>query len=291
MQHRSGSVSRLPSGRWSVRVTCTDGKRRRTRETYATEGEARSVAALLVQRFDPRHRTLLAFGETWLDRLELAKARSIDTWRSLWRTWIAGTDLAAATLRGITAAQVRTWVAAIRAQRARQTATNALVLLRRCLAAAVDAGHVETNVAEGVRVPGGDARTREPWTYLEPGEIEAVLRAAADGADVVAFAIGTGLRAGELAALRTTDVHLDGTTPHVVVRYGRPPARPTKTGKIRQRERVPERRGAARQHRRGKPRLGRQDVAGERHGGRVGLVLVAEMLSPPSVAGGARGVG
>lgn len=110
MQHRSGSVSRLPSGRWSVRVTCTDGKRRRTRETYATEGEARSVAALLVQRFDPRHRTLLAFGETWLDRLELAKARSIDTWRSLWRTWIAGTDLAATTLRGITAAQVRTWV-------------------------------------------------------------------------------------------------------------------------------------------------------------------------------------
>lgn len=33
--------------------------------------------------------------------------------------------------------------------------------------------------------------------------------------------------------LRTADVHTEGDTPHVVVRYGRPPARPTKTGKVR----------------------------------------------------------
>lgn len=230
---RTGNVSQLPSGRWSVRVSLPGGQRRRCRETFDTEAEARRVAAALVERYAEAHRTLAGYAPGWLDAREVAGARSIATWRSLWRTWLEPHSIAREPLRALTPAMVRAWVGELRQQRARQTAANALHLLRRMLAGAVDAGLLEQNPAAGVRVPGGDARTVEPWTYLEPAEIDAVLRAAGDGADLVAFAIGTGLRAGELVALRTADVHTEGDTPHVVVRYGRPPARPTKTGKIR----------------------------------------------------------
>ena len=37
---------------------------------------------------------------------------------------------------------------------------------------------------------------------------------------IVAFALGTGLRYGELACLHMADVHVDGAEPHIVVRYG-----------------------------------------------------------------------
>jgi integrase len=48
-----------------------------------------------------------------------------------------------------------------------------------------------------------------------------------------AFAIGTGLRQGELYSLELRDVHLDDEHPHIVVRYGKPRQGKTKTGKIR----------------------------------------------------------
>src|SRR5208282_4127679 len=44
----------------------------------------------------------------------------------------------------------------------------------------------------------------------------------------------TGLRQGEMRALRDKDVHLDAEVPFITVRYGKPPMLPTKGGKVRE---------------------------------------------------------
>jgi hypothetical protein len=50
---------------------------------------------------------------------------------------------------------------------------------------------------------------------------------------LIEFAFGAGLRAGELGALRLTDLHVDGADRSVTVRYGGALAEPTKRGKSR----------------------------------------------------------
>lgn len=234
MRGRTGNVSKLPSGRWSVRITGPDGRRRRLRETFATEVEAARVSDLMVNATAGEHRTLLAYGPGWLDRRELRKDRAIASLRSLWRTWIEPSTVATKPLRLVTRLDVKRWIAELRGKRARQTAQNALNLLRAMFADALEEGLLVANPAEGVLVPKGLPRTEEPWTYLQPDEIAGVLGAVeGEVRDVVAFAIGSGLRAGELVSLRLADVRVEDPSPHVVVRYGGPPARPTKTGKIR----------------------------------------------------------
>lgn len=52
---------------------------------------------------------------------------------------------------------------------------------------------------------------------------------------LIEFAIATGLRQGEMRALRDADVHLDGIeVPYITVRYGKPPMKPTKSGQVRE---------------------------------------------------------
>jgi integrase len=51
---------------------------------------------------------------------------------------------------------------------------------------------------------------------------------------LIEFAIATGLRQGEMRALRDADVHVDAETPFITVRYGGPPHRPTKSGHVRE---------------------------------------------------------
>jgi integrase len=111
-----------------------------------------------------------------------------------------------------------------------QTVRNVLNLLRVCLQAAVDEGFLPSNPARDVRTPRGHgARTVETWTVLTPDEQQRLL-AAVPLPDrwIVAFALGTGLRQGELWSLRWEDV----TPEAIVVRYGTSQG-PTKSGKIR----------------------------------------------------------
>jgi hypothetical protein len=69
-------------------------------------------------------------------------------------------------------------------------------------------------------------RTDETSTFLSRVEADALI--GASGSCAVAFAVFTGLRSGELRALRWEDV----ADTHVIVRYGEP-GKPTKNGKIR----------------------------------------------------------
>jgi integrase len=67
----------------------------------------------------------------------------------------------------------------------------------------------------------GPGRTHEPWTYLEPKEQEALLESESIPEAVrllIAFAVGTGMRQGEIWNLATRDVCMSEN--QVIVRYG-----------------------------------------------------------------------
>lgn len=112
------------------------------------------------------------------------------------------------------------------------TVRRAFSLLRLALADAVRAEHIDANPASGAKLPKPKAA---PWAFLTAEEVAAVERGApgvpesARRAFVVA--IYTGLRQGELIALRWGDLTLDGPRPEVHVQ--RSHDGPPKSGKSR----------------------------------------------------------
>lgn len=215
------SVAQLPSGRWRVKAGGTY-----LRGTYATEGEARGVdAALREMASEPT--TFRAHASAWVDRRELAgMASAARTDRSRLATVLASAPWADWPVETVGRREVRRWLEAYGRGRATQTVRNALNLVRGAFAAALEDELCDENPARDVRVP-RERRTDDPWTFARPAEVAALLEVV-DEWSVVAFAVGTGLRAGEQAALRWEDVHGD----HIVVRFGGI-GRPTKGGKPR----------------------------------------------------------
>jgi integrase len=111
--------------------------------------------------------------------------------------------------------------------------THALNLVRKCLGDARRAGHIDTNPAQGLRPQRKDPERER--LYLTVEEIAAV--AACEAIPLRArccyrFAVYTGLRAGELWALRWGDVTLDGARPEVIVRRSHD-RETTKSGRVR----------------------------------------------------------
>ena len=257
----SGTVRRLPSGRWQARLVRPDGTRE-SLGTYRTRTEAdqalvQAEADQLRGEWAPTPDDPGTVGE-WADR------------------WLAGAHVRASTTRrytGIVTALRRTWrsraVTAVARDDVRGWATEMLVggsapatvqyavgTLRRILALAVEAGVLVTNPATGVRLPTPHPADIHPLT-IEQVDAPAVaiehpeLRPAGNGAKptgratrpdlalAVRLAAYCGLRAGELWGLRRRDVHL-GPHPALVVEQsvtagagGRLTTGPTKGGRDR----------------------------------------------------------
>lgn len=114
-----------------------------------------------------------------------------------------------------------------------QTKQNVLNVLRVIVASAIEDELIAVDPFLKISVE-PDKRTHDTWRYAMPALQRAMLAAAhAHERTIIAVAMYTGLRAGELATLRLEDVHADGDDPHFVVRYGTPPAKPTKTSTVR----------------------------------------------------------
>ena len=234
---RTGNVEPLKSGRWSVRISFGDGTRERL-GTFATEDEARRACQAALEEMgldkDEERKRLIDLADDFLDGRELDGVRSIGDNRSTWRTWIATAKFYRRPLKSLDQREVRRWARDIASKRADQTARNALNLLRRACAFAIEEkAWIRANPCEGVTVP-SKARTDYPWTYLTQSELPGRLVELATPHEwaVIAFAVGTGLRAGEQAALQLRDVHVDVADPFVTVRFGGI-GTPTKTGQIR----------------------------------------------------------
>lgn len=229
MARRQGSVT-PHRGRWRIRFT-VDGKQK-SGGVYDDRGEAEEVlAALLEQTGVTASLTVRAWGERWLDRREtIGLHRDVPADRSRWKCYVLSQPWADEPIDALTSKTLKAWMLDMVSRLGRQTICNAVNLLRVCLRDAVDAEVIPSNPAAELRVP-KMARTDEPWTWLKPGEIDALIHHA-DLPDyqraVFTTAIFTGAREGELFALRWRDVDLDGA--EVVFRYSW--GKPRKNGKV-----------------------------------------------------------
>lgn len=226
----TGSVHRRGEG-WRIKLRLPNG--REVSRTAPTEEAARAllkalrVEALAMERRgefepppEPAVETLATWGEAWLDRRE-TRIASPRKERSRWNCYVVGTPLAAMPLREITTPDVVKWLDGIeRGPRKPSPATCrlALALVRRALADARLLGMIDTNPAEGVPVRRGAQRER---LYLTAEELRAVVHCDAiplRARCCYVFAALTGLRPGELWALRWGDLTTEGDRPEVTVR-------------------------------------------------------------------------
>ena len=249
----SGSIDQLPSGRFRVRLA--DGMGAPIRGTFATrtdaEGALRGAIAILAeQQLAPTGSTTLAqWADLWFREREARGYRGVHEERSCWRNRIAPYSIATLPLVTITRAHVRTWIEEIRAvpvmRRSRKgrviRTTSVLMIgslrriravLRSMLGAAVEREMIPANPAGGFPLTAPAAAPR--WTYLTASEIEHVITHDLIPARfrwLYTVAIFTGLRRGEMWAIRWRDVTLDGDRPHIYVRGSH--ATTTKTGRER----------------------------------------------------------
>lgn len=242
-----GSVDQLPSGRWRVRVRNAEGKQR-TLGTYETEAEAEAVRGdadkIIARRAQASTTsgplTLAAWGKTWYAAREKEGIRGADKEWSVWRHHVESDPIAALALRAVTRAEVLAWMGRLQAKKVVRcarglgrvegdrtvsagTMRHALHVLRSALKAGRDAGHVDGDPTDDVHVPKAailKAAKVEAWTWLRAPEVERVV--ACKGYDlehrtIYGTAIFTGLREGEIWALRWVNVTLDGDAPEVFV--------------------------------------------------------------------------
>jgi integrase len=246
----TGTIEPLPDGRYRPRLPSPS---RRRLPVCASQEEADALLAAAIRSVvagaavDPKALTLRAWGERWCDDRETSGLRGAVKDRRRWRLHIAASPLGDLCLRAIARADVVAWLDELLRKRvapgrghhvapdrrvSRSTVQGSLNLLRVALGAALDRGLLDSNPARDVRLPRSAGVTHDPWTYLLPAEQERLFEApGVPEADrlLAQFAVGTGLREGELWALRLVDV--DQAAGRLTVRFG---ARglPRKNGKI-----------------------------------------------------------
>lgn len=231
MRQLRGGIDKTTNGRYRVRV------RKKTVGIYDTREEADRIRLasleVIAAEEGPAGETLAQFGEHVLTARELGhKVRDPKTDWGRWRQHVLVDPIARVVVGALQPHHVESWLERLEERGlAPQTRRNCLNLLRVILRRAVKKRLAKTNVAVGVRVEG---KSPDAWTYLRLEEQRALASAfATPERHIVEFAIGTGLRAGELVTLRLADLHVEGAAPHVIVRYGRKPNKPPKNGKVR----------------------------------------------------------
>jgi len=242
----TGSVQQRGQS-YRVRLTLPNGEV--AAETVGSRDEAEALLRALRKQaremqirgeFDPpAEETLAKWGETWLERRDGRVSFAVKD-RARWRRYVVGSPLAAIPLRRLRPVDVAGWIDAMECRASAQgrpltvsTVTRALSLVRKALGDAVRAGKIDTNPARGV-TPQGKASQAERM-YLTRDELRAVVDCDAiplRARCCYVFALYTGLRAGELWALRWGDLTTDGARPEVAVRRSHKRAT-TKGGKVR----------------------------------------------------------
>ncbi len=205
--------------------------------------------------------TLRAWGKDFLDKRELAGHRASKHDRLRWK-YVLKADFIDRPLESISRRDIKRWTGQMnlvktygrgrpQAKRAKgdrrqspphrplawQTKAHALNLLRQAFVVAIEdeiVGEGFDNPCFGVKFK-RPPTTEVPTNFFTRSEIERIQeKALAIHRPVIEFAIASGLRQGEMRALRAADVHADIDAPYMLIRYGKPPTKPTKGGHPRE---------------------------------------------------------
>lgn len=246
-----GSITKVRSGRFWVRSPLMPDGKRKSLGTFATREEAEThleTALLLLNStaLPSDAVTFEKFGRRVLDLREEEGIRGVAKERHRFEFHLVGSTFAAMPLVKIGAPHVAELVRGLMRKQAhdkrgarkisRKTVQRVLAIVSSVFSEAVTAGIVPANPTVGVRVKKrADEGTKEPWAYLDPKEQRAVVMCPdipyADKL-IVRFAIGSGIRQGELCHQELRDLHADGDEPYLFVRYGSRGKAP-KSGKTR----------------------------------------------------------
>jgi integrase len=216
-----GGMRRRPDGRWegTVDLGWVDGRRRRKYVYGRTQAEVVQAMTLLrrqIQQGLPvldERLTVGAYLDWWLREMvkHAVRPSTHASYEAKVRLYIKPA-LANVKLAHLTPAQVQRMLAhQLASGLSARTAQYTHAVLRRALGHAERLGLVARNVARLVETPRVTRKEVEPFTLDEAQE----LRRAASGGPLeglITVAMSTGLRKGELLALRWPDVDLDRGT-------------------------------------------------------------------------------
>ena len=215
-KRRFGRIRRLPSGRWQARHKGPDGIDRAAPSTFATKRDAEvwlaktEVAILSDQWLDP-DAGAVAFGEyarSWIDERPGLRPKTLELYRYLLRSQLDPV-FARWPVRDIREPHVRRW----RKDRldvgvSSVTVAKAYRLLRAVMNTAVDDGLTPRNPC---RIKGAGQEKSPERPVLTIAQVFSLADAITPQyRALILLAVFTGLRWGELAALRRCDIDLDG---------------------------------------------------------------------------------
>lgn len=247
-----GSISKLRNGRYWVRSPLQANGKRLPLGTFATYEEARAhlETFLFVKgrpgAVSPHRITFARFALEVLDLREEEGIRGIRKERDRFRYHLAECNIAAMPLTEIGPHHIAELLRQLARKKAhvkgparridRSTVQRCKALVSAIFTEAVERGLMPANPCTGVRVKKrSDESKDEPWEYLTPDEQHALITCPAipyEERVIIRFAMGTGLRQGELHHNLLKDLHVDGPEPFVFVRYGSK-NKPPKSGKTR----------------------------------------------------------
>lgn len=240
----AGSIEHLPSGRHSPRMPD------KTRlGVFDTEEEAERVLAAAIAelesgRVKPKNvKSFATAGSKWLDERELSGARDIATDRSRWDQYVTKAPFYDLALKRIAPSTCFEWRQSLRFAKVKypykhprngqrispDTVERIFSLASAFMQDATNLGWVQSNPFRAAgKQKKKQARTDDPWTYLDPAEQTALLTAVPEGErEIVEALMCTGWRPSEAAWMPLSDVHLDAVdaqgnkTPYVDVRLSR----------------------------------------------------------------------
>jgi len=143
--------------------------------------------------------------KSWSEGQSHIAAKTAATRKSAWQSRVQP-QWGSVSVADVKTAAVRAWIAAMKADGLGVPGIeNAFGLLRQVLGAAVEDGRIPRNPCHGVKLP---KRAHADRGYLTHAQVLALAGMLADDGLVVRFLAYTGLRWGEMAALRVQDVDM-----------------------------------------------------------------------------------
>lgn len=207
------AIKKLPNGRWEASYRDPTGKERIKHLRTRAEADRFLISTKTdLLRGDYVDRKLgrapfHTWAEEWIATTAHLRIKTRSGYASDLRTHVLP-RFGDAPIGSIQQVDVKRFIAELLAGGAAPgTVRNARKVLRQVLAAAQSAGAIRTNPCDGVRVP---SSPKQEMAFLRPEQVEALAEAIGPAfGTLVRFAAYTGLRAGEICALRAGRVDLE----------------------------------------------------------------------------------